>query len=89
MSEGGNNTQVGTCKWFNVLKGYGFITPDAGGEDVFVHQVGIHHVEITLCLLVEDGNNVQILTISNFFFVFLMFFSVRAAHGGLSKPGCG
>lgn len=42
MSEGGDNTQVGTCKWFNVLKGYGFITPDAGGEDVFVHQSELH-----------------------------------------------
>jgi len=32
----------GRCKWFNVVKGYGFITPDDGQPDVFLHQVYIH-----------------------------------------------
>ncbi len=32
---------TGTVKWFNVTKGYGFIEPEDGGKDIFVHITAV------------------------------------------------
>lgn len=37
----------GTVKWFNTTKGYGFIAPEDGGNDVFVHISGVERSGLT------------------------------------------
>ncbi|PCH56248.1 MAG: cold-shock protein [Legionellales bacterium] len=47
---------TGTVKWFNPTKGYGFITPENGGDDVFVH---ISAVEAAGLSGLNDGQKVS------------------------------
>jgi CspA family cold shock protein len=47
---------TGTVKWFNEQKGYGFIQPDSGGKDVFVH---ISEVERSGLRGLADGQKIS------------------------------
>jgi len=47
---------TGTVKWFNATKGFGFITPDDGGKDAFVH---ISAVERAGLAQLTEGQKVQ------------------------------
>ena len=50
----------GTVKWFNKDKGFGFIAPDGGGRDIYVH---VSHVETPDSILV-DGQRVDFETVT-------------------------
>ncbi len=47
---------IGTIKWFSGSKGYGFIIPDGGGEDLFVHH---SEVITTGCEILDQGQKVK------------------------------
>ena len=48
--------QTGTVKWYNATKGYGFITPDAGGPDAFVHASAVERAGLGE---LREGDRVQ------------------------------
>ena len=53
---------TGTVKWFNPTKGYGFIQPQDGGKDVFVHISAVERAGLTT---LNEGQTVQYEITSN------------------------
>ena len=47
---------TGTVKWFNPVKGYGFITPDEGGQDAFVHISAVERAGLST---LQEGQKVN------------------------------
>ena len=50
------STTTGTVKWFNETKGFGFIVPDAGGDDAFVHITAVKESGVDR---LEDNQRVE------------------------------
>jgi cold shock protein len=53
---------TGTVKWFNATKGYGFIQPQGGGKDVFVHVSAVQRAGLTS---LQEGQQVEFEIVSN------------------------
>jgi cold shock protein len=53
---------TGTVKWFNPSKGYGFIQPQGGGKDVFVHISAVERAGLSS---LNEGQAIDFETVSN------------------------
>jgi CspA family cold shock protein len=53
---------TGTVKWFNATKGYGFIAPQGGGKDVFVHISAVERAGLSS---LNEGATVEYEIVSN------------------------
>ncbi len=53
---------TGTVKWFNATKGYGFIQPDQGGADVFVHVTAVERAGLNG---LNDGQKISYEVVQN------------------------
>ena len=62
VNSGGDKMAKGTVKWFNPTKGYGFIQPQAGGKDVFVHISAVERAGLST---LNEGQVVQYEIVSN------------------------
>jgi cold shock protein len=62
LQKGRADVATGTVKWFNPVKGFGFIQPDSGGKDVFVH---ISAVEKAGLSSLNEGAKVSYEEVSN------------------------
>jgi CspA family cold shock protein len=57
-----DNVPTGTVKWFNPTKGFGFIQPDGGGQDAFVHISAVERAGLST---LNEGAKISYELVSN------------------------
>jgi CspA family cold shock protein len=58
----GDATEVaGIVKWYNAQKGFGFVTPETGGKDVFVHATALERAGLTM---LNEGQAVRMAVVA-------------------------